>query len=328
MAETDYYRILGITPSATSKQIKSAYRKLVKKHHPDLFATPAEKARATAQFHQINRAYAVLGDPKRRSYYDQIRSQETGNVKPGPAAAPREPSTHAKQTAGELVILLWRFVGKSLSQLRIRTSSAACLNPAAKRLTKFVRQLERRIPKGGFARLPLWQGALVLSCFAVISLLIVLWKEPKAATNWVLLENRVVEPLRPISPTFHEPNWSIVAYYNSRSHCDTALKERVSDDEQQGAKAFFDRLDGSTAITVRVKNEAALAEEYFQAKLQRSGTSAVDPQILRKQAEHEASEFIRKNGLAQQVRKVQCREVVLHTESWFKRMMKRAGLSS
>lgn len=328
MADMDYYRVLGVSPSATGKQIKSAYRRLVKKYHPDLFATPEDKARATARFHQINRAYAVLGDAKRRSYYDEIRPQNAANVKPGPAAAARR-SNPARQPVAKPGTLLWRSVVQSLAQVRVSARIVFSVKPAAARLTKSVNQLAARISHAAFTRPPLHKAAFIFGSFAVIWVLISLWKKPDAATSWALLENTVVEPLRPISPSFHEPNWTIVAYHPSRSHCGTALKERVNVDEQQGAKAFFDQLDGLAAITVRVKTEAVLAEEYFQAKLRRSPPSAVDPRLLREQAQHEASEFVRNNGVAQRVRKVQCREVVLpKSESWFWRMMKQAGLSS
>jgi hypothetical protein len=138
-----------------------------------------------------------------------------------------------------------------------------------------------------------------------------------------------VEPLRPISPTFHEPNWTVLAYYPSRSQCSADLGHRIKSDEQRGAKAFFDQRDDTMAITVHVKNEAALTEEYFQAKLRESSAQTVDAQLLREQARHAAREFVRRHGIIQQVRKVQCREVAQpQPEFWLWRIMKQAGLSS
>ncbi len=70
MAEKkDYYEILGIDRNATDEDIKKAYRKLAKKYHPDL--NPGDKA-AEAKFKEINEAYEVLSDPKKREQYDRF----------------------------------------------------------------------------------------------------------------------------------------------------------------------------------------------------------------------------------------------------------------
>lgn len=62
----DYYKILGVAKGATDKDIKAAYRKLALQWHPDKNKTPeAEK-----KFKEINAAYAVLSDPKKRQQYD------------------------------------------------------------------------------------------------------------------------------------------------------------------------------------------------------------------------------------------------------------------
>ena len=64
----DYYKILGVDQKATDKEIKNAYRKLARKHHPDLH--PNDKD-AKAKFQQINEANEVLSDPVKRKKYDQ-----------------------------------------------------------------------------------------------------------------------------------------------------------------------------------------------------------------------------------------------------------------
>jgi curved DNA-binding protein len=64
----DYYSVLGIDKTATPKDIKSAYRKLARKHHPDL--NPHDK-NAKKNFQQINEANEVLSDPEKRKKYDQ-----------------------------------------------------------------------------------------------------------------------------------------------------------------------------------------------------------------------------------------------------------------
>jgi len=64
----DYYKILGVNKNATADEIKKAYRKLARKHHPDLNPNNAEAGKL---FQQINEANEVLGDPESRTKYDQ-----------------------------------------------------------------------------------------------------------------------------------------------------------------------------------------------------------------------------------------------------------------
>lgn len=68
MEYVDYYKVLGINKNATTDEIKSAYRKLARKHHPDL--NPNDKE-AHKKFQQINEANEVLSDPEKRKKYDQ-----------------------------------------------------------------------------------------------------------------------------------------------------------------------------------------------------------------------------------------------------------------
>src|SRR5260221_766739 len=71
MDYTDYYKILGVSKSATEEEIKKAYRKLARKLHPDL--NPNDKE-AHKKFQQINEANEVLSDPEKRKKYDQYGS--------------------------------------------------------------------------------------------------------------------------------------------------------------------------------------------------------------------------------------------------------------
>src|ERR1700738_319819 len=64
----DYYKMLGINKNASQDEIKAAYRKLARKHHPDL--NPSDKE-ANKKFQQVNEANEVLSDPDKRKKYDQ-----------------------------------------------------------------------------------------------------------------------------------------------------------------------------------------------------------------------------------------------------------------
>jgi len=64
---TDLYAILGLTSKATPAEIKSSYRKLARRYHPDVSASPD----ANERFAKINEAYQVLSDPQKRWAYDQ-----------------------------------------------------------------------------------------------------------------------------------------------------------------------------------------------------------------------------------------------------------------
>ena len=64
----DYYKVLGISEKASEKEIKSAYRKLARKFHPDLNPNDPEAER---KFKQVNEAHEVLSDPEKRKKYDQ-----------------------------------------------------------------------------------------------------------------------------------------------------------------------------------------------------------------------------------------------------------------
>ncbi len=83
MAQTDYYRSLGVKKDASAAEIKKAYRRLARKYHPDI--NPGDKA-SEDRFKQIQEAYSVLSDPEKRRAYDRFgdpRAARAGG-RPGP----------------------------------------------------------------------------------------------------------------------------------------------------------------------------------------------------------------------------------------------------
>lgn len=72
-AYKDYYTVLGVSKSADQKEIRSAYRKLAAKYHPD--RNPDDPS-AEERFKEVNEAYTVLNDPEKRTFYDRYGSAE------------------------------------------------------------------------------------------------------------------------------------------------------------------------------------------------------------------------------------------------------------
>ncbi len=76
----DYYATLGVSRSTSQEEIRKAYRKLARKHHPDL--NPGDKA-AEERFKRVQEAYDILSDPKKRQMYDQVGYYSEHGPQPG-----------------------------------------------------------------------------------------------------------------------------------------------------------------------------------------------------------------------------------------------------
>ena len=116
--EKSFYEVLGLEPTANSKEIKSAYLELSKKLHPD--ANPGNPEAAT-QFHIVSGAYATLNNAKLRRMYDK---NELGRMS---SVADRESSTHSFDGAGFVEVRLGKFIFYDFKSLYIFFVCHRCL---------------------------------------------------------------------------------------------------------------------------------------------------------------------------------------------------------
>ena len=111
--EKDYYRVLGVSDTATQKDITSAYRKLSRQYHPD--ANPDDAA-AEERFKEVSAAYDVVGDAEKRKEYDEVRKLgPMGGMFGAPAArAPAAPvaATSRFEDVGDLGDILGGLFGR------------------------------------------------------------------------------------------------------------------------------------------------------------------------------------------------------------------------
>ncbi len=104
----DYYETLGVPRSATPDDIKKAFRKLARVHHPDV---AKDKSSAEEKFKRINEAYEVLGDPEKRRRYDELGA----NWEQGGYAAPPQGGFHRRRAGPQDAGASFEFDGTGFS---------------------------------------------------------------------------------------------------------------------------------------------------------------------------------------------------------------------
>jgi len=93
---TNYYEILKISSKASNAEIKSAYRRLARKHHPDVNGGAGEE-KAAHEFARIAKAYEILGNPQARADYDKKLLRQQFNPSGGSASVLDSENAHAKR---------------------------------------------------------------------------------------------------------------------------------------------------------------------------------------------------------------------------------------
>ena len=289
MSEADFYQVLGIKRTASSDEIRSAFRDLVKRYHPDLFSTAAEKEQATEKLRLINEAYAVLGTPQRRRDYDQSFAQ-----KPQARVRTRQPRRRRRATS-------------------VRPSpKSGSKNTLRKLVIDWSRLSKRRI------------GYTLAAATAVVLLIYAAKPQPRWTVGWTLVESVETSSLTNAPPAMRTPqNWSPVAQFASASECAGALKRQVREDEREGSKAVLDERNGMMAITVHVKRSAQAAAPSNPNELDNptgGDGSAVEGQELGTP---------RANAVVRRVRNIECRAARrLENRSLFQDALRTVGLSS
>lgn len=223
MSDRSFYQVLGVGRFATADEIRSAYRELVKKYHPDLFPNAGEKTAATEKLREINEAYAVLGNEARRQGYDEELLQKLeSHVRP-PVAPKRRSASPPRGS----------------------------------------RNLRRKAAESLTARLHLSKKRAGYALAAALSVLLLIYassSEPKLTTAWTLMEKLEISPTQSSAPLDSAARpWVSLGQYADVSACAATLKKIVRADEQEGSRAVYDERKGTMAITVYVDKEAQAA---------------------------------------------------------------------
>jgi len=123
---TNYYELLGLDPSASSEEIRDAYRRMVREHHPD--ANPSDRVAAETKIKEIFAAYAVLSNSLKREDYDRnVLNREPAES--GPIPDSKVQTYHHASAAVSLMGKVREVSGLSASEMAHRLGlSEAALN--------------------------------------------------------------------------------------------------------------------------------------------------------------------------------------------------------
>ncbi|HEY7715115.1 MAG TPA: DnaJ domain-containing protein [Candidatus Binatia bacterium] len=226
MSDAKFYQVLGVRSSATADEIKSAYRDLVKRYHPDLFHSTRAKAEATEKLRQINEAYAVLGNPQRRKRYDQAFTQE-----------PQTPPQARTRTE------------RGQTSPPPRRPQPRAPRPAFK-----IPNLPRHFSKK-------WAGYALAAAGLIFILDYAGRSVPRFVTTWILFEKLEIS-LPNMAPTDGAgTGWVRVGEYASVAECAAVIKQKVRLDENEGSEAVYDERHGTMAITLHIKKETGHGQQ-------------------------------------------------------------------
>ena len=120
----DLYEALGTARRASQEDIRKAHRKLAREHHPD--ANPGDPG-AEERFKEVQRAYELLSDPKKRRQFDEMLGASSGASSGG--ASPRTRARPAEEAAADLSVLLRRLAGFSSARRGEREASSWRISP-------------------------------------------------------------------------------------------------------------------------------------------------------------------------------------------------------
>jgi curved DNA-binding protein len=136
VATRDYYGVLGVPPEASAEEIRTAFRRLARRHHPD--ARPGDAA-AAERFKEISEAYDVLSDPEKRRAYDAERQAEQ--------QAERQGIRFEHVVEGDPFADLFSFFGRDRA-VRVPVTLEEALRGASRVVTLGGRRVEVRLPPG------------------------------------------------------------------------------------------------------------------------------------------------------------------------------------
>jgi len=223
MSNRGFYQVLGVGRFATADEIRSAYRELVKKHHPDLFLKAREKAAATEKLREINEAYAVLGNEARRRGYDEKLLQKSRSHVRSPVTPERRSASRPRRGGNQR-----RKAGEILARHLYFSKKRAAYAAAA--------------------------------AMSVLVWIYASGSEPKLTTAWTLMEKLEISPAKSGAPLDSAARpWVSVGQYGDVSACAAMVKKIVRADEQEGSSAVYDERKGTMAITVYVDKKAQAA---------------------------------------------------------------------